>query len=511
VQQGSVNDVPPRGVSAASGLPGSTLGEGQGDRYVDLNKRLSTVNSSGAGVITLLMIVSLWGQWRPLAVVGAIQAAVIAFNVWVNLVHLPRRGRSAEILRAVVNLATSVVTNHVAGWPPAVWLWLPFVALAFDHLGRGVATWMLLGLCVVQDAAALADGVPWIYPLTFTAFAVFCSQLSRFRYGFIRDMLLESDEQRAELERAHVELHEAHEQLTEAARAREVAERELRQSQKLEAVGRLAAGVAHEINTPVQFVGDSVQFLRDATLDLVGTIERLQGVRRAVLDGRAASEVARETLDHEATVDLPYLLENMPKSFERALEGTRRVAAIVRSMKSFAHPGSLEMQPVDLNQAIESTLIIARSEYKHVAELRTDFGDLPRVTCHAGDVNQAVLNIVVNAAHAIGAAVQGSERLGSIEVRTWRDGDDAMVSIGDTGGGIPEAIRDRIFEPFFTTKQVGVGTGQGLAIAHSVIVTKHGGELRFETEPGRGTTFFIRLPIDGGARAATGAVATAAE
>jgi two-component system, NtrC family, sensor kinase len=163
-------------------------------------------------------------------------------------------------------------------------------------------------------------------------------------------------------------------------------------------------------------------------------------------------------------------------------------------MKVFAHPDQRQMAPVDLNQAVQSTLTVASNEYKYVAVLETDFGDLPQVTCHAGEVNQAVLNLVVNAAHAIADHAKDGEK-GLIRVRTRQDGDSAVISVSDTGGGIPDSIRDRIFDPFFTTKEVGRGTGQGLSVAHSVIVEKHRGQLSFETERGRGTTFEIRLPI----------------
>jgi len=148
-----------------------------------------------------------------------------------------------------------------------------------------------------------------------------------------------------------------------------------------------------------------------------------------------------------------------------------------------------------LNQAIQSTLVIANNEYKYVAVLKTDFGELPPVQCYLGEINQVVLNLLVNAAHAISDVVRDTSGLGTLTVRTRLDGDEVEISVGDTGSGIPEDVRDKIFEPFFTTKEIGKGTGQGLAIAHSVIVKKHGGSLRFETECGKGTTFFIRLPV----------------
>jgi signal transduction histidine kinase len=162
---------------------------------------------------------------------------------------------------------------------------------------------------------------------------------------------------------------------------------------------------------------------------------------------------------------------------------------------------------VDLNHAIRSTLTIARNEYKYVADLETDLAPLPPVLCHAGDLNQAVLNLVVNAAHAIADAVKGSDRKGRIRVRTRVEGDSVVISVEDDGTGIPDAVRGRVFEPFFTTKECRARTGQGLAIARAVVVGKHGGEITFETAPGKGTTFFVRLPVDGASRSLEGAPA----
>jgi PAS domain S-box-containing protein len=276
---------------------------------------------------------------------------------------------------------------------------------------------------------------------------------------------------------------------------RRALERELAQAQKLESVGRLASGVAHEINTPVQFISDSVHFARDAATDLFRVIGKLSAVHQAVLDGTSPREAAEEASAALEVADLPYLTQNVPPALDRALEGLGRVTAIVRSMKEFAHPDSAEPVAADLNRAIESTLTIARNEYKYVADLETDFGELPPVYCHVGEFNQAILNMVVNAAHAIADVVHGTTRRGHIRVRTRLEGDDVVITLSDTGGGIPEAIRERIFDPFFTTKEVGRGTGQGLAIARSVIVDKHGGALTFTSEPGQGTTFVIRLPV----------------
>jgi signal transduction histidine kinase len=269
------------------------------------------------------------------------------------------------------------------------------------------------------------------------------------------------------------------------------------QEEKLKSVGRLAAGIAHEINTPIQFVNDSIFFVRDALADLTTLIGCYQAALRSLDNGeRSPRAVVTEIASAEAEADLPYLRENLPQAVERSLDGLERVATIVRSMKEFAHPDQQDMISVDLNHAIESTLTIARNEYKFVADIAKDFAPLPSVTCYAGELNQAVLNIIVNAAHSIGDVVNGTTNRGTITVRTRHEGDSVVISVSDTGTGIRRDLWDHIYDPFFTTKEVGKGTGQGLAITRAV-VDKHGGDLHFETEEGVGTTFFIRLPILG--------------
>jgi signal transduction histidine kinase len=260
---------------------------------------------------------------------------------------------------------------------------------------------------------------------------------------------------------------------------RKMAEQRLAQGEHLESIGRLAAGVAHEINTPIQYLNDSVYFIREAMQDLLAHNAKL-----------TASFPAPPETDE----NVEDIKQELPPALDRVVDGLGRIAEIVRSMKEFSHVDQREMSRVDLNRAINSTLIIARSEYKYVADVETVLQELPPVTCHGGQINQVVLNLVVNAAHAIADKVKGTTDKGLITVKSCVEDGFAVVSIGDTGGGIPEAIRKRIFEPFFTTKEVGKGTGQGLSIAHSVI-TSHGGTLDFVTEIGKGTTFHVRLPI----------------
>ncbi len=274
-------------------------------------------------------------------------------------------------------------------------------------------------------------------------------------------------------------------------------ESELATTQRLAAVGSLAAGVAHEINTPIQFVGDSITFLREAMLDIFRLIEQLRAVRQSVQVGTPSLETADSASRLEDEIDLDYLIDNMPAACDRSADGIHRVATIVRAMKEFAHAPGRDMAPADLNRAIGSTLTVAGNEYKLVADVVTDFGDLPLVTCHVSDINQVILNLIVNSAHAIQDVVGDSGRKGTISVQTRLDGDDVVVAVSDTGGGIPAHVLTRMFEPFFTTKEIGRGSGQGLAIAWTIVTDKHAGRIYCESELGIGTTVYVRLPVAG--------------
>lgn len=274
-------------------------------------------------------------------------------------------------------------------------------------------------------------------------------------------------------------------------------ELELHQSQRLESVGRLAAGIAHEINTPVQFISDNCYFLKDGFPEVKAVLERYREGLRAVAEGTmSAGEALERSLVEERGCDVEFLCENLPAAVERSLEGLERVANIVRSMKEFSHPNEDAPSSADLNAAILSTLTIARNEYKYVADVETRLGDIPPVICYVGEFNQALLNIIVNAAHSVGEALAGTDGKGLITLTSAVDGGEVVVSVADTGTGIPQEVQDKVFDPFFTTKEVGKGSGQGLAIARSVIVERHGGTLTFQTEQGKGTVFTIRLPVN---------------
>ena len=290
-------------------------------------------------------------------------------------------------------------------------------------------------------------------------------------------------------ERAQRELQD---QLYRQMQERERMAIELRLAQKLESVGRLAAGIAHEINTPIQYIGDSVYFLQSTQSDLERLLERY----RAAVRQMSGTEYSAAVDEIEKDFDLPFLTMEIPKAFERTLEGVERVAGIVRAMKEFAHPDAAEHSYADLNHAIETTLTVAQNEYKYSAQIETQFGALPLVICNVGELNQVFLNLIVNASHAIAESGKDASE-GRITIATSTARDHVLISIADNGCGIPENNLEKIFDPFFTTKPVGRGTGQGLAIARSIVVEKHGGTIDVQSVLGSGTRFILRLPVPG--------------
>jgi signal transduction histidine kinase len=289
-------------------------------------------------------------------------------------------------------------------------------------------------------------------------------------------------------------LTEANHQLCVQSLARERMESQLRLAQKLQSVGQLATGIAHEINTPMQYIGDNLAFLDESLRSLLTLVDSYRTAIDATADPTMAAAVHR----FEDELDLDYLRGNAPDACANARDGVLRVSQIVTAMKTFSHPDQRDQSAVALSAALENTLLVAKSEYRHIADVFTDFADVPDVVCHRGEVNQVFLNLIVNAAHAIKEIVKQRGGRGMITIRTRvESADTVLITISDTGGGIPEAIRDRVFDAFFTTKEVGLGTGQGLALARAAIVDRHGGTISFESRLGEGTTFFVRLPIRG--------------
>ena len=267
---------------------------------------------------------------------------------------------------------------------------------------------------------------------------------------------------------------------------------QLTQARKLEAVGQLAAGVAHEINTPTQYVGGNIRFLQEAFGNVTDLLAEL--VRLASLAGDGSVPVA-DLNKALGNADIDFLQAEVPVAIRQSLEGVGRVAEIVQSMSNPGHPAR-NPELSDINAVVESAVRIARNEWQGVAEVSIDLDpDLPRVSCQAGEINQVIVNMLVNAAHAIQAgSSQRAGQPGCIIVATCRAGDTAEIRISDTGSGMSAEVRARVFDPFFTTKEVGEGTGQGLAIAHNV-VKKHHGSISVESAPGQGSCFTIRLPL----------------
>jgi len=290
--------------------------------------------------------------------------------------------------------------------------------------------------------------------------------------------------------------HELKQQLVDEIVQREQIAAELRLAQKLEAVGRLAAGVAHEINTPIQFVNDSLYFLRSACDDINTVLNLCLAAKNDIEAGESAEAILKKIQETMSAIDLEFLQDEIPKAFERTFDGANRVAGIVRAMKEFAHPDTNEQSPADINQALQTTLTVATNEYKYVATVNTVFGDLPMVVCNIGELNQVFLNMVVNAAHAIHDAGKDVST-GTISISTALVEDMVEVTIADNGCGIPAENIEKIYDPFFTTKEVGRGTGQGLAITRSIVIDKHGGDIRVASKPGEGTRFTLCLPVNG--------------
>jgi two-component system NtrC family sensor kinase len=300
----------------------------------------------------------------------------------------------------------------------------------------------------------------------------------------------------AAVEKRTREIREANYALQAEISERKLLENQLVQAQKLESIGQLAAGIAHEINTPIQYVGDSVEFLRSAVTSIDQVLAEYRVVLRPLSEADTTGTLLNRVKAAEAAVELDYLQSEIPRAFERTLDGVTRVTKIVRAMKEFAFPNAHEHSYADINRALDTTLVVASNEYKQLASVETRFGELPDVKCNVSELNQVFLNLIVNAAHAIQESGKDASA-GMISIRTSAADGMVEVAIGDNGCGIASDNANKVFDPFFTTKGVGRGTGQGLAIAHAAVVTRHGGTLTFETEVGRGTTFFVRVPIDG--------------
>jgi signal transduction histidine kinase len=454
-------------------------------RYVEFSRRLIPMGNIGGITISVLIVAWMWGDWPKFAIAIALTAFLLAFNMLVtHYLAVPRFGAKFELPRALVNTVASAIGNALLGWPIVVWFWLPVSAILFDQQEPRRTLRGLLMMYAIQDAAAILCRVPIAMPIAFTVLGLVCFAVSNARVAIIREMVLRAHEQQEELARML-------DNLKAEVAARERVERELRQAQKLEAIGRLAGGVAHEINTPMQFIGDSLEFVADSVPDLLATAVRcvaITGMTEA--DSAAAIRAARAA---NAEVDLPYLTEHLPKALATASDGVRRVANIVRSLKQFVLPISDVVAVVNVNDAVQTALTLTRHECDQVADVETRLGDVPPILGNAGELNQVLLHIIVNAAHAIGD-VTGARGRGRITIATSVDDATVAIAITDTGGGIAPDHRERVFEPFFTTKPFGRGSGKGLALSRAMI-EHQGGTVTFDSTVGVGTTFYVRLPL----------------
>ena len=271
-------------------------------------------------------------------------------------------------------------------------------------------------------------------------------------------------------------------------------ERELMQSQKMEVLGTLAGGIAHEINTPIQYIGDNLRFLEESTRDLLAVLDAHKNLSDEAKARNVLMDLVEVCENEVEEKDVEFLREEAIQAAEQSIDGVKQVSDIVLAMKEFSHPARKDAAPVDLNRVLERSSVVCKSEWKQAAELIFDLDkSLPAITGQEGALNQVVLNLIVNAAHAI--QYKGPE-MGTITLRTRHDGESVRLEVEDSGTGIPENIRDRIFEPFFTTKDVGRGTGQGLALVHDIVVNKHGGWIELDSSVGIGTTVIVKLPIE---------------
>jgi two-component system NtrC family sensor kinase len=296
---------------------------------------------------------------------------------------------------------------------------------------------------------------------------------------------LEEDIKRRES--AEAELLRRNNELTELNARLSVAQEQLVQSEKLASIGQLAAGVAHEINNPIGYIFSNFGTLENYIASLLEMLSTYEEAEPSIVS-REALEIVRGTRER---IELDYLKEDIPILMSESKEGIVRVRKIVQDLKDFSRvEAHQEWQWANLHQGIDSTLNIVSNEVKYKADVVKEYGDIPDIECLPSQINQVVMNIVVNAAHAI-----GTER-GTIIIRTGVDGnaDKVWIEISDTGSGIPKEIQSRIFDPFFTTKPIGAGTGLGLSLSYG-IVKKHHGNIAIESEPNRGTCFRITLPI----------------
>lgn len=271
---------------------------------------------------------------------------------------------------------------------------------------------------------------------------------------------------------------------------------ELQQVRKMESIGQLAAGIAHEINTPMQYVSDNLSFLDKAFRSITPVLVAADKFSSNTTDA-SNSESAVQLKESAAAAQLGFFISELPAALEQSKEGVSRVSTIVSAMKSFSHPSSGEMRLVNVQELLETTVTVARNEWRYVADVNIEVEEnIPELQCFRSELSQVILNLLVNASHAIESDLEGSKReRGVINITAKKSNKNVLIKVSDDGCGMPDEVKVKIFDPFFTTKEVGKGTGQGLSIAYTVIVNKHSGSISVNSEPGKGTEFLIKIPL----------------
>jgi signal transduction histidine kinase len=412
------------------------------------------------------------GLRTTLIAVGSIGTNAI-WSVAIATTHSAVHDARSSVLAAFITCG--IASGTISALAPSPWIQRGALAMLL------VPT-MILGMLGYADTGGIGAGLSAALHGSFLLFMTVQGLAAGREYR-------EAAERTDQLSHQAADAVATNAQLRSEMEHRAKVELELRQAQKLEAIGRIAAGIAHEINTPIQFISDNCEFLELGIADLRSGLD---AYRRLVRD--AGLLAAAEKIETDR--DLAFTLANLPEALASSQEGVRRVAQIVQATKQFAHPDQVQKVPTDLNTAIESTIVVASSETRYIAEVQFQRGELPKVPVHGGEIKHVLLHLITNAAHAISDANGGTSRVGEIRIKTWASDRGVHVSVGDTGTGIPRELLDKIFEPFFTTKNVGKGSGQGLAIAHAVIVDKHGGTIDVDSAVGVGSTFSIMLPFD---------------
>ena len=403
-----------------------------------------------------------------------------------KLFSLPKLGARHQFFLAIVLISVMPI------------LVLAYVVLVDKHFLILSNSMVWLMICSIVGLMVLGYGILFKYPSNIAHLHKNLEEIVKGQMPDSHVVLMGIEDDIGAIEKAvNVIIDQLRERIDLVEKQKEILERELCQANKLKAIGAMASGIAHEINTPVQFVSDNARYISRATQNVFGFIRSLKRTLETCEEScRHVGDLTANLSELGGNEDVAAIEKEVSDALSESLEGLDRIASIVRAMRGFAYMGKQEKVTTDINKIIENAVTMSRHEWKHVAEIEYNLDPaLPGVECIPGDIMQVLLNIIVNAAHAVRGVCEDGGGMGRIIAGSRTEKDQVAVTITDTGGGIPEKVRDQIFEPFFTTKKYGDGTGQGLAISRSIIINKHGGSMTFETEKGKGTTFIIRLPV----------------